>query len=197
MSYPVFINLKDLKVVIVGGGRIAERKLKSILHESANVFIISPEMSEGIMNIACENEKVHMNKKAFDMDFLKDATLVFAATDDASINDKITNHCRASGILVNNCMDSSKSTFRSGAVLREGAVEIAIGTGGKRPGLSKYLKDQIRRVLPDNLSQMTDQYDELRIEARQKFKQSKDRETYIKEKFKAYTDSVKGNDHEN
>ncbi len=123
--------------------------------------------------------------------------LVFAATDDDSMNDMVTDHCKRKGILVNNCMDATKSTFRSGAVVREGQVEIAVGTGGKRPGLAKYIISRIQSVLPDQLSQMTNYYDGLRIEAREKFDLSQDREKYIKEKFKTYTDSVKGNDHEN
>lgn len=197
MTYPVFLNLKDSKVIIVGGGRIAERKLKGILHASANVFITAPEISEAIERIACNESKIFISRNAFDLNFLNDATLVFAATDDPAMNDTITDYCKQKGILINNCMDASKSTFTSGAVIREGDVEILIGTGGKRPGVSKYLREQIQRILPQDLSKMIKHYDSLRLEARKTFNKSKDRETYIKEKFKAYTDSVKGNDHEN
>ena len=197
MSYPVFINLKDMKVVFVGGGRIARRKIKNILGQGAEVTIVAPVIIDEIRRMAIDNPEMKLVEEQFDLSHIEDASLVFVVSDNDEVNQTVTDYCRSKGILINNCMDSSQSTFNNGAVIRRGELELAIGTGGKRPGVAKWMKESIDKSIPESIDKIMSQYDILRADARINFTSSKEREQYIKEAFKEYIDSLEGIDHEN
>lgn len=197
MSYPVFINLKDMNIIFVGGGRIAKRKILNIIGQDANITVIAPAIIDEIKELASVDTRVKLVEAPFEMEYLEDATLVFIVSDDESVNQAVSVYCRSNGILLNNCMDSSQSTFTNGAVLRRGELEVAIGTGGKRPGVSKWIKGKIDETLPESIDSIISHYDILRGKAREKFSTSKEREQYIKEAFIKYIDSLEGIDHEN
>lgn len=201
MSYPVFIDLSQVKVVLVGGGRIARRKLLNIVDQGAEIIVVAPCIIPEIKDMAKSHEEIVLIEETFTTGHLEGTTLAFAVSDDESVNQDVTEYCREKGILLNNCMESSQSSFRNGAVLRKGELEIAIGTGGKRPGLSKWLKTLIQTIIdssmPVDMEEIIKVYDQLRDEARLEFSSSKDRETYIKEGFKKYIDALEGINHEN
>jgi len=197
MSYPVFINIKDVNIVFVGGGRIARRKIMNILGQGASITIVAPLIIDEIKEIAENNTEVKLIEKPFALEYISDATLVFVVSDNEEVNQEATEYCKTNGILVNNCMDSSKSSFRNGAVIRRDELEVAIGSGGNRPGVSKWIKESIDKSLPDSIDKVINQYDHLRAEARIKCSSSKEREQYIKEAFIKYIDNLEGIDHEN
>jgi len=189
MGYPVFLNLKGIRVVIIGGGRIAERKLRSVIQEDANIVLVASKISDSIKALSSVSSFTLIEEK-FETCHLEKATLVFAASSDQAVNEQVTDLCKVKGIMVNNCMDSRDSTFRSGATIKRGEVEIAIGTGGKRPGLSKWLGSIIETALPSDLNTLIDDYDTIRNEARNKFENSKDREQYIIEAFENICENI-------
>ncbi len=197
MSYPVFINLKDVNIVFVGGGRIARRKMMNVLGQGANVTVVAPQIIDEIKEIARNSSEVKLIEKPFKLDYVLNATLVFVVSDNEEVNQEATEYCIANGILLNNCMDRSKSSFRNGAVIRKDDLEVAIGTGGNRPGVSKWLKESIGKSIPDSVAEVMHHYDDLRAKAKVKFSSSKEREQYIKEAFKEYIDNLEGIDHEN
>jgi len=197
MSYPIFLDLKDKKVVVIGGGRIAHRKIESLRGQGAKILVIAPELNEAILKLSNKEMSIDVIIGVFKERHLDDAVLVFVASSDEKTNDNVTIACKTRSILVNNCMDQTQSVFKSGAVIREGEIEIAIGTGGKRPGVSKWLSERMQSALPQTLDEIVTSYDEIRQEARQKYDRSKDREQYIKESFRKILESLEGHKNEN
>ena len=192
MTYPVFINLEGLQVAIVGGGRIAFRKIENMLGQGAKIKVVAPSIIDEIKKLVHSQGDITLIEENFQQDHLKDASLVFITSSNEEVNLLATKYCKSNGILMNNCMDSSFSSFRNGAVIRNGQVEIAIATGGKRPGIAKWLSERIDSVMPNQLDEIINFYDDIRAEAKIKFRESKEREAYIKEALKAHLETLEG-----
>jgi len=196
MTYPIFVNLKGVHITIVGGGRIACRKIENILDQGALIKVVAPNIINQIKTLAESDENITLIEEKFQTDHLNDSSLVFLTSDDEIINKEVNDFCVQKGILVNNCMDSSKSTFRNGAVIRRGELEIAIASGGKRPGISKWIKDMILDRLPEQLDEVIIMYDQVREQAKEKFNNSKDREVFVRNALKEYLETLEGQSHE-
>lgn len=196
MTYPVFLELKNVNTAIVGGGRIALRKIKKLMAAQAQIRVIAPHIIEEIKALCETYDKIEIIERAFYVEALEGATLVLLTSSCQETNALGSTYCRENGILFNDCMDSQSSTFRNGAVLRRGEVEVAVGSGGKRPGLSKWLCGRIEKAMPENLEEIIAYYDQLRKTARGSYDDSKHREKYIKETFSAYLEQLEGSNHE-
>jgi precorrin-2 dehydrogenase/sirohydrochlorin ferrochelatase len=133
-AYPVMLDVADRPIVIVGGGKVAARKAAGLLAAGAkNVRAVAvtfdTDFPAGIERIS----------RAYRSDDLAEGELVFAATDDASVNESIVRDARARGILV--CRADGEGDFTIPAVLRRGDVTIAVSTGA--PALAVKIRDDI------------------------------------------------------
>ncbi len=197
MSYPIFVETEGVSIVFVGGGRIALRKLRKLIKEGARVTVVAPEIIDEIKVLEAAHGNLTLIEATFETKHIQGAALVFLVSNRPEVNDLAGAYCAEHGILYNDCMDVEKSLFRNGAVSKFGEIEIAIGSGGKRPGVSKWLIEQVKKAIPDNIDDIVDKYDALRQEARLKYDDSKLRENYIKEAFGAYLVQLEGQTHEN
>src|SRR5680860_308129 len=98
--YPILLKLKNKKILVVGGGKIAERKVIRLLKAEANVLLVSPEITDSLQKFVDEKIIVH-NKRKFIKEDLKNAFLVIAATNDKKVNHLIFRESEKNGILVN------------------------------------------------------------------------------------------------
>lgn len=140
--YPVFWNIAGKKCVVVGGGEVAERKVKRLLESGAKVFIISSGLTPALARLAHENAISHIAKD-YSSEYIYGAALVVGATDDEKTNASICNDARNKGIPVNIVDDPQKCDFILPSVVERGDLTIAIGTGGKSPALAKHLRQEL------------------------------------------------------
>ncbi|HEX2062114.1 MAG TPA: bifunctional precorrin-2 dehydrogenase/sirohydrochlorin ferrochelatase, partial [Thermoanaerobaculia bacterium] len=126
--YPLFLDVAGRDVVIVGGGAVSARKAETLLRYGARVTIVAPEIAPEV-----EPLPVRVVRKTYDADDLARATIVFAATDDAAVNERVAADCRARGILVNVAGAPTLGDFIVPAVVESGPIQIAISTGGSSP----------------------------------------------------------------
>lgn len=134
MMYPVMLNLKEKMCVVIGGGKIALRKVKKLKDCGAEVTVVSPALCEGFeeLNIVCRT-------KEYDKNDLDGMFLAIAATDGHEVNLKIREDAKALGILVSLADAPELSDFVSPASRSDGNVTIAVSTNGAFPLLSKKL----------------------------------------------------------
>ena len=149
------LDLRDRLVVIVGGGAVGSRKAKGVLDAgAAAVRVVSPqfhaEMPARVERIGEKYETRHLDG----------AGLVFAATDDATVNAAVARDARMRGILVNRA-DSDDGDFLTPAVLREGAVTIAVNAGGS-PAIAARIRDEIAKTLQPRWIALAEAMTELR-----------------------------------
>lgn len=134
MMYPVMMNLKDKKCIVIGGGKTAIRKAKKLRECGAEVTAVSPAFCKGFerLNILCKS-------KEYDKSDLNEMFLAIAATDSREVNLKIREDAKALGILVSLADAPELSDFISPASRSDGGITIAVSTNGAFPLLSKKL----------------------------------------------------------
>jgi len=142
--YPVFLDIRDKKCVIVGGGEVALRKAERLLDCGAKVSIISPKLTPELATLKDKNLIAHIAAE-YSGDLIDEAALIIGATDNEKINARISKDARAKGIPVNIVDDPQKCDFILPSIVQRGDLEIAIGTGGKSPALASYLREELER----------------------------------------------------
>jgi precorrin-2 dehydrogenase/sirohydrochlorin ferrochelatase len=134
--HPIFIDLMNKLVVIVGGGMVAARKMEPLLKAGARVKIISPEVVDEI-GLCAQAEIV---RREYKKDDLKGASLVIAATHSEETNRAVSEDALAKRIFCNVVDSPELCTFIVPSVVERGPIKIAISTGGVSPALSKRLR---------------------------------------------------------
>jgi precorrin-2 dehydrogenase/sirohydrochlorin ferrochelatase len=139
--YPAFLNLRGKNVVIVGGGRVAERKMLSLMNTGANITVISPEITRRILREK-QGGKIRLIKRPFRKGDLINVFLVISATDSSAINKEVS---REAPGLVNVVDVPALCNFIVPSVIRRGALNIAISTSGISPAMSKTIRGEIQK----------------------------------------------------
>jgi precorrin-2 dehydrogenase / sirohydrochlorin ferrochelatase len=144
--YPVFIGISDQLCVVIGGGRVAERKVRLLLKFDARIKVISPYAVKDIRTLS-EKRKVELLLRPYMAGDLEGATLVFAATDDEIINSAVRTEARSKGIPINVVDNPELCDFIVPSVVKRGLITVAISTSGTLPLLSKKLRKEIEAVI--------------------------------------------------
>ena len=153
--YPIFLKVNNLKVLIVGGGNVAEEKLTFLLKSSPNaqVEMISPMYREGTITLA-QKHQVKLHKGKYKRQFLKNKHIVVATTDIPAVNEKVYADCKKRSILVNVADNPPFCDFYMGGIVTKGNVKVAISTNGKSPTTAKRLRQFFEDVIPENIDDL-------------------------------------------
>tara|TARA_R110002111_G_scaffold79504_4_gene125972 strand:+ start:8339 stop:8917 length:579 start_codon:yes stop_codon:yes gene_type:complete len=153
--YPIFLKAKNLNILIVGGGYVAEEKLTFLLKSSpdANVTMVSPMYRSGTINIA-NTGNVKRIEDSYKNSYLKDHHVVIATTDIPEVNIKIYEDCRLQSKLVNVADNPPYCDFYMGGIVTKGNVKVAISTNGKSPTTAKRLRQFFEDVIPENIDDL-------------------------------------------
>lgn len=141
--YPAFVKVKEKECVVVGGGRIAERKVFALLEAGASVTVISDTITTRLLK-ASQKGLIKYLQRQYQSGDVKDCFLVVAATNDEQTNKQIAEESR---FLINVVDNPRLSNFIVPAVLREGDLTIAISTGGVSPALAKTIKNDLKNYI--------------------------------------------------
>ena len=144
--YPVYIEMRDQPVVVIGGGKIAEGKVDGLLAAKAHVTIISPELTPHLRELVNQNEIGYL-ARTYQQGDLSGAFMVICATDRADINHRVWREATANHQLVNVVDDTPRCNFIAPSILRRGDLTIAISTSGRAPALAVRLKERLQREL--------------------------------------------------
>lgn len=140
--YPVSLNIKNKRCVVVGGGSVAERKIRSLLGAQANVFVISPLVTDKIAQLYKE-KKITLLESEYESDLIQNSFLVIAATDDRLVNEAISKDCEKNNILVNVIDSFEESNFVVNATIKQKDLIISVSTSGKSPALARRIKEEL------------------------------------------------------
>jgi precorrin-2 dehydrogenase/sirohydrochlorin ferrochelatase len=140
--YPIFLDLKDRPVLVVGAGKIALRKTRGLLEAGARVTVVAPEVLPEFDGLP-----LRVLRRPFRVADLANAILVFAATDDRAVNHRIGIAAKGRGLFANIADSAPECDFIVPARLTRGDVQIAISTGGRSPRLSADLRRKLESVL--------------------------------------------------
>lgn len=145
MYYPVYLNIENKKCVIVGGGEVAQRKTLQLLQFGAKVVLVSPEVTESLTKLA-ENAQIVWRDREFKKTDIQDAFLVYAATNNPSVNAQVSRFAQDCGISLVNVVDApAESTFISPSIVCRSDLIISISTSGKSPALAKKIRQELEQ----------------------------------------------------
>lgn len=142
--YPVFLNLKNKKCLVVGGGSVAERKVSALVHCGAEIMVVGPSLTPALQKMV-DHGYISYRKGIYQANDLDGVYLVISATNDDQINSIIAGDCNRRNIMVNVVDDPNRCSFFVPSVIHRGALKIAISTGGKSPKLAKIIRENLER----------------------------------------------------
>jgi precorrin-2 dehydrogenase/sirohydrochlorin ferrochelatase len=181
MRYALFLDLTGQKVVVIGAGKVAARKIRTLLAAGAKVTVISPEATPAIRRLGCSGgsasrrplpagkqpachrraatpeitQRIRLLLRPYRQGDLRGARLVIAATNDLRVNEQVCWEAKRRGLLVNCIAPPSSGNFIVPALVRRGGITLAISTGGASPAFAKSLRQELERFLtPDYVARL-------------------------------------------
>src|ERR1043166_3732191 len=176
--YPIFIDVEDRSVVIIGGGNVCARKAETMLCYGARVTVVAPRLTGEIEQWACAGA-IAIKRKPYDAGALEGASIVIASTDDQRVNEQIAADCRARKIPVNVVDVTPLCEFIVPAIVESGSITIAISTGGKSPALARTLKEDLQRMVGTEYAEVNDALGSLRDGAKKVLPTDTDRKAFF------------------
>jgi precorrin-2 dehydrogenase/sirohydrochlorin ferrochelatase len=180
--YPVFLNLKGKKAVVVGGGKVAERKAIALVKSGALVEIISPTITKSLERYTKKGLIKHI-KRNYKKGDLKGAFVVVIGTSSQEANIKIAKDAelrKGSQQLINVVDTPSQGNFIVPSVVRRGPLTIAISTEGCSPAVSKAIRKEIERRYDSSFAHYLQFVRSIRKKAMEKIRDNKKREKFLK-----------------
>ncbi len=150
--YPVFMKVKNLNILIVGGGNVAEEKLHFLTKSSPNakVVMVAPMFREQTIALA-KKYCVTLITDRYKETYLEGRHFVIATTDNPEVNIQVWEDCRRQAKLVNVADNPPYCDFYMGGIVTKGNVKVAISTNGKSPTTAKRLRQFFEDVIPENI----------------------------------------------
>ncbi len=146
--YPIFLDVGGRRVLVVGGGKVAERKVRKLLAAGAKVRVISPALTPRLAAWAM-GRKISVTRRRYRQGDIpagahRDAPLlVFAATDDSTTQQAVRNDAQAAGVLTNDVSDPARCDFIVPASFTHDDLHVAISTSGTDPALARLVRQRL------------------------------------------------------
>ena len=176
--YPIYLDIENRDVVIIGGGNVCARKAETMMKYGARVTVVSPEFTDEIEGWAREG-CLTLKRKTYDAGDVDGANIVIASTDDQSVNEQIAADCRARRIPVNVVDVTPLCEFIVPAIIETGSIQIAVSTGGKSPALARTLKEDLQRTIGPEYAEVNDVLGSLRDGAKRVLPTDVDRKRFF------------------
>ena len=144
--FPLFVDLSGKKILVAGAGKIAARRVKTLLPFAGEILVEAPEAAEEILELARKGEILY-RKKPYAREDLYDADMVIAATDSKEVNEDIYSACKCLGIQVNVASDQKKCDFHFPGVLEYDGVVMGFNGGGKDHRKVRQVREKVQEAL--------------------------------------------------
>lgn len=142
-KYPIFLEMRGRRVVLVGAGAVALRKAQILLEAGARVVIVAENVDPAIELLCRENKQAELIKAPYSKEYLTGATLAIAATNNRQVNQQIYHDCQNCDVLCNVVDDPAICDFFAPAVLKRGDLQIAISTEGVCPAYAGHIRKKL------------------------------------------------------
>jgi len=163
--YPMFLNISGKRCVVVGGGRVALRKVRALLEHRASVEVISPDLCPELIELA-EGGQIDTSRRHYQPGDLRKAFIAIAATDNSDINQQVVKEAQSEAVLVNVADDPKNSDFIVPSYAHRGEITIAVSTAGRSPALARKIRTRLEKELGDEYASLAHLIGEVRAEVR-------------------------------
>jgi precorrin-2 dehydrogenase / sirohydrochlorin ferrochelatase len=165
--YPIFLEMKDRRCVVIGGGAVAERKVEGLVAFGANVTVISPTITDRLRVLLKQSVIRHVARE-YQTGDRAGYDLIFVATDQSEINTVVSNEARSLRIWVNSADDPEHCDFILPALIQRGDLTVAVSTGGVSPAATRAIREELDEYFSADYARIVEIAGEVRRELRQK-----------------------------
>lgn len=144
--FPIYLNLSEERVIVVGAGTIAKRRIRTLINYTNHLVVIAPEVNRELKLLE-EKGQLTILKKHVAMEDLDGAALVIAASSENKINRAVSEYCQANRIPVNVCNTREKSDFYFSSLVQKDEIVIGVSSSGKNPAKGRAIAAKIREML--------------------------------------------------
>lgn len=177
--FPLFLDISKKRVLVVGGGRVAERKVRTLLKFKAKIKVISPEVTKGLERIK-DKDLIELERKNYEENDLLGVDFVISATNNRMLNKKVSSDAKKMGVYANIVDDPELCDFIMPSIVKRGPLILAISTSGKAPLFSKKLRKDLEKMISKEYIKYLSKILRLRREIQKKVKEKKLRERMLK-----------------
>lgn len=187
--FPFFVELKGKRGLIVGGGIVAERKVRKLLPYEPELLVVAPQIDDGIWKLSEEikekrkkNEdtsELILSERDFETTNLEKMDFVIAATSDETLNARIAKLCEERNVLVNVVDDKEKCGFLFPSLIREGKLSIGISTEGASPRVATTFRARLSADIPERMEEILDYLEKIRPFAKMAIEDDKKRAAFL------------------
>ena len=149
--YPINLNVENKKCFVIGGGKIALEKIFGLIEANAKVEVIAPKVCAEVEELF-QSGKINLIREKYSSEKISDGAILIAATNNFELNQKILSDGREKNFLVN-IVDSFDGDFTVPSRIRRGDFLLAISTGGKSPGFSRFVRQMLEKDFDENFAQ--------------------------------------------
>lgn len=145
VKYPIFLKLNGRRVIIIGGGVVAARKVQALAESDASLTVVAEHINDDLIEL-CQSTQTKVIKSSYSKNYLSGALLAIAATDDNELNKQIYKDCQELGILCNVVDVPQLCDFFVPAVVKCGDLQIAVSTNGNCPAYARHIREKLETL---------------------------------------------------
>jgi len=160
-KYPIFLELSGRRAVVVGGGAVAVRKAQSLLAAGARLVVVA-ERIDNMLTALCRDKNAKLIKSKYSKDYLAEAVLAIAATNNHQLNRRIYKDCQELEVLCNVVDEPELCDFFVPAVVKRGDLQIAVGTEGHCPAYAGHIRKKLEKIFTEKHGQFLAELETLR-----------------------------------
>jgi precorrin-2 dehydrogenase/sirohydrochlorin ferrochelatase len=177
-KYPIFLELGGRRVVLVGGGTVAVRKASSLLEAGARLVVVAHRPSDAITDL-CTSHGAELIRARYSKQYIAQAVLVIAATNDQAVNEQVYRDCQELEIPCNVVDVLQLCDFFVPAVVKRGDLQIAIGTEGYCPAYAGHLRKKLETIFTEEHGQFLSELEWVRREIIERIPAPADRKSLL------------------
>lgn len=156
LLFPIFLKTEQLKLLIIGGGKVALEKLHAVLSSSpgTSVKLVATEIIPEVKTLAQSNSETELHQRPYTIQDISESDLVFAAVNDLEVAEQIRKDAKQEKKLLNIADKPELCDFYLSSIVKKGNLKIAISTNGKSPTVAKRLKETFNDAIPQEIDEV-------------------------------------------
>ncbi|MCG9696372.1 bifunctional precorrin-2 dehydrogenase/sirohydrochlorin ferrochelatase [Shewanella sp. Isolate11] len=185
--FPLFVDTQSLRVLLIGAGEVASRKLDLLSRTDAHITVIAPDVCHEVLAYQ-QSQRIRLLQREADVEDIIDIDLLYLATADDELNQRFALYAHQHGIWVNVVDSPALCRFITPSIIDRGKLQVAISTAGAAPVFARDLRSRIETLLPHSLNPLLDFIAERRVEVQQKLPVFHQRKLFWEHFFEANGD---------
>ncbi len=177
-KYPIFLDLVGRRAVVIGGGSVAVRKAEHLLDAGARLVVVA-ERIDKMMTVLCKNRNAELVKSKYAKNYLAEAVLAIAATDNPKLNRQIYEDCQELDVLCNVVDEPELCDFFVPAVVKRGDLKIAVGTEGLCPAYAGHIRKKLEEIFTEKHGEFLAELEKLRKKIIKEIPEPQDRKSTL------------------